>query len=110
MKERRFYKRVTVCAIGLLVLFVTAYAQAVVTALNGGWLVLHDYFSEETPGVARAVDEAFQSHDIGECQYYRADQLAIVHKSSGSTTPDGGQSAGAATAHEQRIRRLRQSR
>ena len=78
--------------------------------VDGGWLILHDYFSEETPGVARAVGEVFQSHDMGECQCYQVDQLAIIHKDSGGTPLGGGQSADQATEHEQRIRRLRQSR
>ena len=47
---------------------------------DGGWLILHDYFSEDTPGVNRAVDEVFQTEDVNGFSFYQADQLAIIHK------------------------------
>ena len=46
--------------------------------VGGGWLVLHDYFSDETPGVARAVNELFESKDLSEFNFYRIDGLAII--------------------------------
>ena len=46
--------------------------------LDGGWLVLHDYFSEETPGVRRAVNEVLNSQDLHKCEFYRMDELAII--------------------------------
>ena len=53
--------------------------------LDGGWLVLHDYFSEDTPGVGRAVDEVFESQDMNTFDFYRMDQLAIIR--NGSSNP-----------------------
>ena len=44
----------------------------------GGWLILHDYFSEETPGVSRAVNEVIQAKGMEQCKFYRMDELAII--------------------------------
>ena len=46
--------------------------------VDGGWLILHDMFSEETPGVQRAVNEVFEPIDLHEFEFYRMDQLAII--------------------------------
>ena len=46
--------------------------------VDGGWLVLHDYFSEETPGVGRAVNAVFESQDLHKLDFFRIDQLAII--------------------------------
>lgn len=45
--------------------------------VEGGWLILHDYFSEETPGVSRAVNEVFESKGLNNTECYQLDQLAI---------------------------------
>ena len=47
--------------------------------VDGGWLVLHDYFSDDTPGVARAVNETFESKDLSQFKFYRIDGLTIIH-------------------------------
>ena len=70
--------------------------------LDGGWLVLHDYFSEDTPGVGRAVDEVFESQDMNTFDFYRMDQLAIIRNGSSnpsavSTTNATSESTGQAT-------------
>ena len=44
--------------------------------VDGGWLVLHDYFNEETPGVAQALDEAMEEMKHYTC--YRQDELVIL--------------------------------
>ena len=43
----------------------------------GGWLVLHDYFSETTPGVRQALDE-FLAESPSEYDRYRVDELLIL--------------------------------
>lgn len=42
----------------------------------GGWLALHDYFAEATPGVRQAADEHFDGWDGHE--RWRCDELLIV--------------------------------
>ena len=54
--------------------------------VNGGWLILHDMFSEDTPGVQRAVNEVFEPKDLSEFAFYRTDQLAII-RNGGVGTP-----------------------
>ncbi|MDE0298612.1 MAG: class I SAM-dependent methyltransferase [Candidatus Poribacteria bacterium] len=54
--------------------------------VGGGWLILHDMFSEETPGVLRAVNEVFEPRDLSEFTFYRTDQLAII-RNCGVGTP-----------------------
>ena len=56
--------------------------------VDGGWLILHDMFSEETPGVARAVNEVFEAMDLNEFAFYRTDQLAIIRNGGVSTPVD----------------------
>ena len=46
--------------------------------VEGGWLIIHDYFSEGTPGVGRAVDEWLESTDTSEFLFYRIEGLAII--------------------------------
>ncbi len=53
--------------------------------VDGGWLILHDMFSEETPGVQRAANEVFEPIDLHEFEFYRMDQLAIIRNSAGAT-------------------------
>ncbi len=54
--------------------------------VDGGWLILHDMFSEDTPGVQRAVNEVFESKDLHEFEFYRMDQLAIIRNRGGIGT------------------------
>lgn len=46
--------------------------------VDGGWLILHDYFSEQTPGVARALDEVINARGMEHYACYRQDELAIL--------------------------------
>lgn len=55
--------------------------------VDGGWLILHDMFSEETPGVQRAVNEVFEPRNLSEFAFYRTDQLAII-RNGGVGTPE----------------------
>ena len=45
---------------------------------DGSWLVLHDYFSESTPGVRKALDEYLAGMDTSRHTYYRMDELLII--------------------------------
>ena len=54
--------------------------------VDGGWLILHDMFSEDTPGVQRAVNEVFESKDLHAFEFYRMDQLAIIQNGGDSTS------------------------
>ena len=56
---------------------------------EGGWLILHDMFSEETPGVQRAVNEVFEPRDLNDFAFYRTDQLANIRNGSASATDAG---------------------
>ena len=44
-----------------------------------GWLLFHDYFSEKTPGVARAVDEFLEHTDMN-FHRYRCGGLFILQR------------------------------
>ena len=57
--------------------------------VDGGWLILHDMFSEDTPGVQRAVNEVFEPRDLNDFAFYRTDQLAIIRNGSASATDAG---------------------
>ena len=46
-----------------------------------GWLVLHDYFSEATPGVRQALDE-FVAESPDEYERYRMDELLILKRNA----------------------------
>ena len=48
--------------------------------VDGGWLILHDYFSKDTPGVQRALNECFKNQDTSHWTFYRMDELAIMQK------------------------------
>ena len=61
----------------------------------GGWLILHDMFSEETPGVAKAVNEVFKPRNLNDFAFYRMDQLAIIRNGGASTPVDVPGDAGA---------------
>lgn len=59
--------------------------------LPGGWLILHDYFSDEPPadGVSRAANEVFATQDLSAWDFYRSDGLAIMrrHFAAATRTP-----------------------
>lgn len=46
--------------------------------VDGGWLALHDYFNEDTPGVAQALNELVHGESIKHYTAYRQDGLAIL--------------------------------
>ncbi len=46
--------------------------------VDGGWLALHDYFNEDTPGVAQALNELVHGEAQGRYTAYRQDGLAIL--------------------------------
>ncbi len=52
--------------------------------LDGGWLILHDYFSEDTQGVARAVNEWLTSAKSSDFTFYGIEGLAIIQLNSHS--------------------------
>ena len=54
--------------------------------VDGGWLILHDMFSDDTPGVQRAVNEVFESNDVNRFSFYRIDQLAIIQNRGDSAS------------------------
>lgn len=47
---------------------------------KGSWLIFHDYFSEEVPGVFRAVNELFETLQLTDYEFYRVDELAIIRR------------------------------
>ena len=60
--------------------------------VDGGWLIMHDYFSDATPGVQRAAHESFQEQDTSDWMFYRAHELAIIQLRSGETAQTQGTS------------------
>ena len=52
------------------------------------WLVLHDYFNPQTPGVKQALDEHLTEINLEQLTFYRIDQLLIVQcRKSGHDEP-----------------------
>ena len=47
---------------------------------KGAWLIFHDYFSEEAPGVSRAVNEFFANLQLADYEFYRVHELAIIRQ------------------------------
>lgn len=54
--------------------------------VDGGWLLLHDVFNEDTPGVRRAANEVFAAQDLNAWDFYSLDGLAIMRKHYESAT------------------------
>ena len=46
--------------------------------VDGGWLILHDYFSDATPGIAQALHEVVKARGMDKYACYRMDELAIL--------------------------------
>lgn len=63
----------------------------------GGWLIVHDYFSDDTPGVARAVNEWLTSAKSSDFKFYGIEGLAIIqlnsHLMDSAVQPDATRAA-----------------
>lgn len=46
--------------------------------VDGGWIIFDDYFSDETPGVAKAVNEFIESSGRRPVTIFRADGLLLM--------------------------------